>query len=263
MENPYLAPQAENDPVEIPTAPKVAWNGWWTLLWVFTLLMVWQTVQGIGVMIYMAVSGLLGEFVRSEGKMGQEELNGDVIGTLSFGSILAVCPLAWLMGRVKKPWGGMEYLGHQRVAWWKWPMWLGLTFALMMGMNAAGPMLGMDEMHDSMVSMAKSTDYPILLFLGIAVGAPLVEEFIFRGVAWRGWRGSFLGLWGTIFLTTLIWSLLHIQYINEPPIFIFLALFGVVLGLAREYTGNIWVPVAMHALNNGLAAITMLKANLG
>ncbi|MEN8693178.1 MAG: lysostaphin resistance A-like protein [Akkermansiaceae bacterium] len=266
MENPYTSPSTEPDPVMPPTLPKAVWNGWWTLLWVFTLLAVWITVQTIGMGIYMAMSGLLGEMFSSGGTMKEEELmarmmDGDTVGVIAFISIFAVCPLAWFMGKIKKPWGGMEYLGTEKVVWWKWLMWLGITFGLMITMSALGPALGMDEMHDSMVDMATSTDYPILLFLGIAVGAPFVEEFIFRGIAWRGWRKS-VGLWGTIAITTVIWSLLHVQYMNEPPIFIFLAVFGIVLGLAREYTGNIWVPVAMHALNNGISAIAMLTADL-
>lgn len=267
MENPYQTPESDAPTVIPPELPKEPWNGWWTLLWVVVLLFVWQTVQGIGMVIYMAFSGLLGEIIGSKGAMSEEELmtrmlDGDVIGTLTVVTIFAVCPLAWFMGKVKKPWGGMEYLGHRKVAWWQWPVWWVITFLLMMGMNALGPSLGMDEMHDSMISMTQSTDYPVLLFLGIAVGAPLVEEFVFRGIAWRGWRKSWLGLWGTIILTTLLWSVLHLQYLNEPPIFIFLAVFGVVLGLAREYTGNVWVPVMMHALNNGVAAVAMLTADL-
>ena len=194
----------------------------------------------------------------SEQELMDRIMDGDLIGILSFVSIFAVCPAAWLIGKIKKPWGGMDYLGHERVKWWGWPIWLTITFILMMGMNALGPMLGLDEMHDSMITMAKSTDYPVLLFLGIAVGAPFVEEFIFRGVLWRGFRKSRLGLWGTIILTTIFWSALHIQYMNEPVIFIFLFIFGIILGLAREKTGNIWVPVTMHALNNGISAIVML-----
>lgn len=266
MDDSYQSPESEINPIAPPELPREPWNGWWTLLWVFTLLMIWQTVQAIGLIIYMGISGLFGDLIKSEGKINPDELqaqlmDGDLIGVLSFSTILFVCPLAWVMGKIKKPWGGMEYLGNQNVVWWKWLMWLAITFALMMTMSALGPALGMDDMHDSMVSMAKSTDYPVLLFLGIAVGAPLVEEFVFRGIAWRGWRHTRMGLWGTIFLTTVIWSLLHIQYLNEPSIFIYLASFGVVLGLAREFTGNIWVPVAMHALNNGISTYVMLTSS--
>ena len=267
VDYPYRSPETPPPLGLPPEVPRIPWNGWWTLLWIVLLVVAWQIFQGVGMVIYLVASGGLSEIVSRKGVMSEEQLmalvmDGDVLGGLTFGSILVVCPLAWMFGKLKKPWGGMEYLGQMRIAWWQMPIWLGITFALMMGMNALGPSLGMDEMHDSMVMMTQTTDYPILLFLGIAVGAPLVEEFIFRGIAWRGWRNSAMGLWGTVAATTVIWGALHLQYLNEPPIFIFLAVFGVVLGLAREYSGNIWVPVAMHALNNGVAAWAMLTTDL-
>lgn len=267
MDQPHESQQTDAGIPSPPPLEKPVWNFWWTLLWGITLILIWQLVQAIGVVIYMISEGIFGEYISSKGKMSEQELmdrimDGDLIGIISFVSIFAVCPAAWLIGKIKKPWGGMEYLGHRSVKWWSWPMWLIITFVLMMAMNTLGPMLGLDEMHDSMITMAQSTDYPILLFLGIAVGAPFVEEFIFRGVLWTGWRKSRLGLWGTIALTTIFWSLLHIQYMNEPSIFLFLGAFGILLGLAREYTGSIWVPVAMHALNNGISAIAMLTTEL-
>jgi len=107
-----------------------------------------------------------------------------------------------------------------------------------------------------MVAMGKSTQYPILLFLGVAIGAPLIEEFIFRGILWRGWRASWMGLLGTLLLTSFFWAVLHVQY---PPIIIaYIFCLGIVLGLAREITGNVWIPIWMHALNNGLATLSML-----
>ena len=39
----------------------------------------------------------------------------------------------------------------------------------------------------------------------------------------------------------------------------YLFFFGIVLGLAREWTGNIWVPVWMHCVNNVLATWEMLR----
>jgi hypothetical protein len=108
-----------------------------------------------------------------------------------------------------------------------------------------------------MVTMANTTQFPILLFLGVAIGAPLVEEFMFRGALWRGWRASKLGLWGTLVLTSFFWAILHLQY---PPVIIaYIFCLGLILGLAREKTGNLWVPVWMHAVNNGIATFEMLR----
>ena len=69
-----------------------------------------------------------------------------------------------------------------------------LPALLLFGLLA--PFLGIDGPDESMVTMANTTQFPILLFLGVAIGAPLVEEFMFRGALWRGWRASKLGLRG-------------------------------------------------------------------
>ncbi|MGJ8695459.1 MAG: CPBP family intramembrane glutamic endopeptidase [Verrucomicrobiaceae bacterium] len=266
MDNPYMAPQAppQVQPPPIPAAEKKAWNAWWTLLWGLVLFGIWQVVQGIGFVIYMVKEGIIQKITRTDPPISEEELmgllmDGDVIGAVSFVAIFAVCPAAWFLGRAKKPWGGWEYLGNAAVRWWKWPMWLAVTYLLGIGMSLVAPSMGIDEMHESMVQMATSTDYAILLFLGVAIGAPLVEEFMFRGLLFRGWRESRLGLWGTLILTSLIWTSMHVQY--EAPILGFLFVFGIILGLAREWTGNVWVPVAMHALNNGLSVIVMLTTD--
>ena len=266
MENPYHPPHAEAQPPPLPEVEKTPWNICFTLLWGVILLMIWQTVQGIGLVIYMLKEGLYGEIAKSNEPLDTDELmvrlmDGDLIGLLSFMTIFAVCPVAWFLGKVKKPWGGWEYLGSAAVRWWKWPFWLAVTYLLGLGMGLLGPSLGLDEMHESMAQMATSTDFPILLFLGLAVGAPLVEEFVFRGILWRGWRGETQrSLWVTIIVTSALWAALHLQY--EPILLVFIFVFGIVLGIAREKTGNLWVPVAMHALNNSIAALGMLTADL-
>jgi membrane protease YdiL (CAAX protease family) len=266
MENPYLPPNAVAQPPLLPEVEKTPWNIWVTLLWGVVLFLIWQTVQAIGFVIYMLKEGIFGEMAKSKKPLDPDELmvrlmDGDLVGLLSIITIFAVCPVAWFLGKVKRPWGGWEYLGSASVRWWKWPFWLSVTYLLGLGLVLMGPSLGLDEMHESMVQMATSTDFPVLLFLGLAVGAPLVEEFVFRGILWRGWRGDTqVSLWITIIVTSALWACLHLQY--EPILLCFIFVFGILLGLAREKTGNLWVPVAMHALNNSIAAFGMLTADL-
>lgn len=265
MENLYLSPDSKPSPPPLPVVEKTPWNIWWTLLWGVTLFCSFIAVQGVIAVIYMFNEGIFEEIAKSKDGLKRAELegrlmDGDLVGIMSFAAIFAVCPLAWVIGKVKKPWGGWEYLGNAAVRWWKWPAWLAATYLLAAGFGLLAPSLGIDGMHESMVQMATTTDYPILLFLGVAIGAPLVEEFIFRGVLFRGWRGkSQLGLWVTLILTSAIWAVIHRQY--EIEIISFIFVFGILLGLAREWTGNLWVPVAMHALNNGISVIVMLNTD--
>ena len=248
-------------PPPLPPYEKSAWNGWWTLLWCFALLIVWQLTLGIGITLSLFPDGFIlenahdGEAIME--RINESVLDGDVVGASAFLTIFVICPVCWLLGKVRPHWTGWEYLGSKSVRWWQWPLWAGITYGLGMLFSVVGPSLGVDEMDESMVQMAESTDFAILLILGVVIAAPLVEEFMFRGVLYRGWRESKMGLVGTLVLTSFIWTSLHIQY--PPVILAYLFLFGIILGIAREWTGNLWVPVWMHFVNNALATYGMLE----
>ncbi len=92
--------------------------------------------------------------------------------------------------------------------------------------------------------------------------APLLEELLFRGYFFRAWRHTRLGLTGTLLLTSVLFAGLHWgQY--HWVLLVFLFLFSVILGLARERTGSVWVPIILHAANNTLTAISLLYFGLG
>jgi membrane protease YdiL (CAAX protease family) len=79
--------------------------------------------------------------------------------------------------------------------------------------------------------------------------APVLEELLFRGYLFKAWRHSSLGLTGTLLLTSVLFVGLHWgQY--HWTLLAFLFLFSIILGLAREKSGSIWVPVILHAVNN-------------
>lgn len=183
--------------------------------------------------------------------------DGDVIGLIAFSTIFFICPACWLIGALRPRYSGWEYLGNSNVKWWHWPTWGAAIIAVNALFGLIAPSLGIDGPDGSMLQMASSTDVPLFLYLGVGIGAPLVEEFMFRGALWRGWRASPLGLWGTLLLTSFLWAILHVQY---PAVIIaYIFCLGLLLGYAREKSGSLWIPVGMHALNNGLATIEMLK----
>ena len=94
----------------------------------------------------------------------------------------------------------------------------------------------------------------VLFFISLAVIPPLVEELIFRGVILHSLRrfGDGFAIVGSAFL----FGMLHGNLIQLP----FAFLCGLVLAFAVVKTGNLWVSIAIHSLNNGLsAAITLLQ----
>lgn len=92
----------------------------------------------------------------------------------------------------------------------------------------------------------------VVRIAGIACGAALAEEMLFRGVILCGFRR--LGQYGSIALSALLFTVMHGLLL--PNYFVA----GVVLGLAARATGSILVPISIHFFHN-LAAL--LLYNLG
>jgi uncharacterized protein len=91
--------------------------------------------------------------------------------------------------------------------------------------------------------------------------APLFEEIIFRACGFRLWRHTHLGLYGTLLLTSVLFTLIHIQQYSWP-LLLFTFCFGMLLGFAREKTGSLLVPLVLHILNNLFAVVLILWAGV-
>ena len=89
--------------------------------------------------------------------------------------------------------------------------------------------------------------YNGLMLLLVILVAPVVEEFIFRGVLLQRWATKW-GLRKGLLATSVLFGLMHI---NNP---VGLTLFGLAMGLLYVKTRSLWVPIVCHGLNN-LAAV--------
>jgi len=92
-----------------------------------------------------------------------------------------------------------------------------------------------------------------LLVLAFCVAAPISEELFARGFLYRGWSESFLKPAGAILLSSLAWTVLHIQY----DLFFLGEVFsiGVLFGYLRYRTGSLWLTILLHGLNNLAATL--------
>jgi len=91
--------------------------------------------------------------------------------------------------------------------------------------------------------------FHILMFICLVVLAPVVEEYLFRGILLSSWTVK----WGpatAILLTSFIFGILHVD-----PIGAFF--FGIVLALIYFKTGSLLLVIFIHMLNNGLAVLFM------
>lgn len=79
----------------------------------------------------------------------------------------------------------------------------------------------------------------------LAVIAPFVEEFVFRGVILHRLMATF-GFWKGIGLSSLIFAIFHINFFGA-------FLFAVAASLLYLKSGNLLVPILLHMANNAIA----------
>ncbi len=106
--------------------------------------------------------------------------------------------------------------------------------------------LGVEENLPEPLASSTALD-TAMNFLCAAVIAPLVEEFVFRGVIMQPLRR--FGNSFAVITTAVFFALVH----GSPANIIFAFLSGVAIGYAVIYTKSLWVGVVIHALNNATA----------
>ncbi len=81
--------------------------------------------------------------------------------------------------------------------------------------------------------------------LAAGVVAPLAEEMFFRGLLQTLFRYLLGRSWPAVFLAAAAFAMMH-PWWTWPQIF----LLGICLGYVYERTGNLWMPITMHAMFN-------------
>lgn len=245
----------ETDPPPSPAEPvsnRTVWGPWATLG--LGLLVI--TVFFLGQLVPIAAGVVHRSWWDPHGAAGSLQqaiaTDGDVLGAATIvGGALAmalICILALLRGSTPK-----DYLKLKGFPWWQLPLWLAAAYAAGLVQTILAPFFDREPIPPFMVDVFQSADHPVLLGLGIILMAPLFEEWFFRGFLHEGWRRQGFGAIPSILLTSILWTLIHAQYGWFEKTWIFG--FGILLCLAREISGSLWPPIAMHMMNNGLSLI--------
>ncbi len=88
----------------------------------------------------------------------------------------------------------------------------------------------------------------VLMLILVGVIAPVVEEVLFRGLLYR-WLRFRLPLILAVLFSAAIFSAAHVILPLMPVLFVI----GVLLALAYEFSGSLWLPILLHAMQNSLA----------
>lgn len=91
----------------------------------------------------------------------------------------------------------------------------------------------------------------ILNLFMIAVLPAFAEEMIFRGVFQRIFSDLFRSGHVAVWVTALIFSAIHLQFFGFVPRLIL----GLVFGYLFFWSGNLWLPIIAHFVNNAVPVI--------
>jgi len=103
------------------------------------------------------------------------------------------------------------------------------------------------------------------LLVSVIAAAPLSEEIFFRGCfqtilgTWlirlsKGRRPA-VARWLAVIIVSLLFAMVHESW-SRPPIFVL----ALCLGYAYERTGNLWTPIFLHAMFNGVEVAMFLHS---
>jgi CAAX protease family protein len=94
------------------------------------------------------------------------------------------------------------------------------------------------------------TTYRIPLLMIAVVFAPMIEEFVFRGMLLKRWAAT-RGLWTGILGSAAVFAFLH------PPTWGGAFVFGIVAGILYLWSQSLLAPILMHVLNNSFVALAL------
>ena len=99
----------------------------------------------------------------------------------------------------------------------------------------------------------------LLGFLIVAVLPALGEELAFRGML----QPAMVRLSGNphvaIWITAILFSALHMQFLGFVP----RVMLGALFGYMAHWSGSLWLPIAAHLVNNGLSVILLYMNQTG
>ena len=249
-----LSSAASSTLVTDTARPPKIWKFWGTTLW--------------GLFIFAAMfAGQLAVFgyfvLRKAGPLDLHEAaltaaTGVNISLSVIMGVPAVAGACWIAIKpTRTPFA--DYLALRWTSWKNFAIGVVALFVLVACWDLLSRALGREIQPGFMGDVMKSAraDGALwLLVIAFCVAAPMSEEFFARGFLFRGWSVSFLRPAGAIALSSLAWTVLHLQY----DLFFLGEVFsiGLLLGYLRYRTGSTWLTIVLHGLNNLAATLQTL-----
>ena len=207
-----------------------------------------------------------GHIGRAVGQIANGETPNDDSIPLIFSLLLLVPGWIVLLGVV---WLAAGIFGHSRPGWSLRGTWSDVRVGVLSGVLLQVPILvivgiimqlvlGEFEPSGRALALVDSVNSPlavVVLFLTVAVGAPIVEEMFYRGVV-QGALVERIGPVAGIGLTSLLFGIVHLSLIELAP----LTVAGLGFGLLAWKRGRLLPAIVAHMTFNTYTLILLFAS---
>lgn len=226
---------------------------WLTLLLFLGIAFAYMLTSVIAVMIVMAMDFLSNPEFDMEAWVESADSNGFLYATGTISGAAVLTPLTFACAFVMDRTSPLEYLGFSLPSV-KSTVWSVLSIlCFIAASDGLTWMLGREIVPPFMREVYLSAGHPAFFTIALVLGAPLVEEVVFRGFLYRGFIHTRAQFIGTAILTSLVWALLHTQYDLYAICTIFVG--GLMLCYARHASQSIIPCLLMHSIMNLVATL--------
>lgn len=197
------------------------------------------------VILHIAVSLILGSTGWASGL--------DVLGNFALSDSLILFPAlaALFVGTRERNVG--DFLGFHRIKLSSAALTVLFAF-LMMPLTVVLNAISMFLVDNRVLELSPQIlDKPFwTMFLSIAVVAPFVEELVFRGAVYQGYRKAG-GARRAVLWSALLFALMHMNF-NQA---LYALVMGIFLALLAEAAGSLWASFLCHFVFNGWSVCLM------
>jgi membrane protease YdiL (CAAX protease family) len=180
------------------------------------------------------------------------EFDGVVLSVATLASAVVCVPLLrWLAGRREPaPW---TFLGLRLVGWREMLFACGAMGMFIAITDPLNGWFGRPLVPPFMLEAYATAGAPALLFLAVAIAAPVTEELAFRGFLFGALRARGTPVAVTTAVTSMLFAAIHTQY--DAWDMSLVLLMGLLLAAARAQFHSVIPSMAMHAFANAVAFV--------
>ena len=222
---------------------------------------------GVGVLLVgqlLAGAVAFGYVVATGGDVGSDDVDAPLYWSVLAIQLLSAVGLVALAGRLS---GGASRAVGLGVRWWDVPLALGLTVAgrvlslLVVAVLLSLPGLSGGDPPENAQFLEDTAGWAYVAVVGLAVlGAPVLEEVVFRGLLLRAVMAR-LGFWWGTAISSGLFGVAHVlaatDLTSAVGLFAGTAVLGVVNCLVYRWTDRLWICVLIHSGFNATAVLLL------